>query len=503
MNPLPLADAVEHISAKTPIGATLRSKEWQEVPAALRRRAQLSAGVESARLLQTLQDRLQAQLALQREQLASGETATFDRSSFINAIRDLAEAEGVDTRQGAEDTGTLKDIRSIPRLGLIYDMQTQQAQGYARWKLDQSEGALMLYPAWEFKRLQARAQPRADWPQRWRAAGGQFFAGRMIALKNDPLWAKLSRFGQPWPPFDFASGMGVDDIDYDEAVQLGLLKPGEEVPPTAEKDFNDGLAASVKGLDPALRDQLKRQFGDQIQIQGDTVQWALPNTEMAAEPPPDLPEGALEHILSGPLGDLAKATPAQAQDRVRQTVAQFSEQFRQPPVTDITLAPLKENTYADAGLARDGKPFIRLNRELFRDPRKLAAALQLEKEDFALRKAGIAAPKKGGQDILLASRPSVMSTAANPLDALAAHETMHTWPHFNAALLDWRIRVANALAGGQLSRADILAVSLKAGKNHNELLSELAASLHGEGRDKIPQPLLTLWDRWVNHHYKS
>ena len=45
----------------------------------------------------------------------------------------------------------------------------------------------------------------------------------MIALKNDPVWTALSRFGRPWPPFDYDSGMGIADIDRETAETLGLL----------------------------------------------------------------------------------------------------------------------------------------------------------------------------------------------------------------------------------------------------------------------------------------
>ena len=86
----PLAEAVAALDAKTPIGSVLTSADWATVPVALRQRAQFSAGVTSAHLLQTVQDRLSAQLNQQREQLTNGNQATFDRSSFINAVREIA-----------------------------------------------------------------------------------------------------------------------------------------------------------------------------------------------------------------------------------------------------------------------------------------------------------------------------------------------------------------------------------------------------------------------------
>lgn len=277
----PLRDVVAKISAKTPVGSLLRTRDWARIPLALRERAQFSAGVESVRVLQSVQDRLAAQFKLQREQLANGQEATFDRSSFIDSIREIARDEGL-TPVKEELRGGLQDITSIPRLGLIYDMQNQMAQGHARWKIDQTEGALLLWPAQEFLRVEDRRAPREDWPKRFaeaaQAAGDDLAlqvlgsTGRMIALKTSGVWTKLSRFGTPWPPFDFGSGMGLEDIDRDEAIDLGLLQPNQAVLPI-EKDFNDELEASTTGLGPAMLAKLARHFGDQIRITDDSVEW--------------------------------------------------------------------------------------------------------------------------------------------------------------------------------------------------------------------------------------
>jgi hypothetical protein len=281
----PLRDAVARISAKTPIGSTLRSAEWARVPLALRERAQFSAAVTSVRLLQSIQDRLSGQIRLQREQLASGKTAMFDRSSFINAIRDTARAEGVETIEAPGERGTVKDIQSIPRLGLIYDMQNAQANGFARFKLDQTQGALLEFPAWEFVRVEARRQPRADWTRRWVEAGGQMVDGRMIALKTDSVWQALSIFGTPWPPFDWGSGMGLEEVDYDEAVALGLLSDGQIPEPTGEKDFNESLQASMKDVDPRYIKGISQLFGDMVDLVGDDLVWR--SEQQAPAPPVD------------------------------------------------------------------------------------------------------------------------------------------------------------------------------------------------------------------------
>lgn len=49
----------------------------------------------------------------------------------------------------------------------------------------------------------------------------------MVALKTSPIWVELSRFGYPYPPFDFNSGMWVRPVSDDDCEALGLLADEE------------------------------------------------------------------------------------------------------------------------------------------------------------------------------------------------------------------------------------------------------------------------------------
>jgi hypothetical protein len=275
---LPLAEAVAKIDAKTPIGSLLRSREWADVPLALRERAQFSAGIESARLLQIIQDRLAAELRQQREAIANGQQATFDRSSFIDAVRGVARDEGLG---GADNS--VRDIQSVSRLGLIYDMQKANANGFARHKLDTSEGALALFPACRLGPSTAREpRPQIWWERRWFEAGNAVgWSGaaknEMVALKTSPIWMQLSTFGTPWPPFDWGSTRELEEVSRDEALALGLIQEEWRPPVAAEggEDFNAGLQASARGFSPAMASQLRRLFGSAIQFVGDTIEWAM------------------------------------------------------------------------------------------------------------------------------------------------------------------------------------------------------------------------------------
>ena len=168
----------------------------------------------------------------------------------------------------------MTDPYSKRRLDVLRETNVQQARGYAQHLEGTTEGALLAFPAQELVRIEDREHPR-DWIVRWHAAGGRFSdGGRMIALKGDPIWTKISRFGTPWPPFDFNSGMGVEDIDRDEAISLGLI--GEDDPPPEVPDFgfNDDLEAELPQDGIAETDKMLREtFGDQVDIRGTTAHW--------------------------------------------------------------------------------------------------------------------------------------------------------------------------------------------------------------------------------------
>lgn len=262
----PISDAIAKLDRRTPVGAALRSAEWEEVPLALRDRAFFSATLTNAQVLSEAKRRLSDSVALRTETLPNGKQAFVDRSSFIGDLRKLNLELGL-----TDGSGGLTDLASQRRLGLIYDQNVQEAFGYARAKAGQSEGALAAFPAQELIRIEDRQKPR-DWRQRFVAAGGRLFGDRIVALKTDPVWAKLSRFGTPWAPFDFGSGMGLQDVDYDEAVALGLLQEGE-MPQASLPEFNAKLEASAQDLAPDLLSQLLKAFGDAAEVIDGALRW--------------------------------------------------------------------------------------------------------------------------------------------------------------------------------------------------------------------------------------
>jgi hypothetical protein len=267
--------AVAAIQAKTPIGSPLDSAGWEKVPLALRESSFFSAKIESFRLLQRMSDRLEGAMKLLRrpgEGVDGGEGAFQSREKFVAEMQKIAREEGLDPRNFDEvgKLGGLQDPTSVRRLNLIHDIQTENAQEFAKWKMDQDPDVLNAFPAQEFIRVSPRLHPRLDWEERWIEAGGR--AGRMVALKTSTVWIKLSRFGRPWPPFDYGSGMGLRDISRREAIALGLMKKDERIQPI-DKPFTEKMEASVKDLGAKMQSALKRSFGDQVEIVNGVAKW--------------------------------------------------------------------------------------------------------------------------------------------------------------------------------------------------------------------------------------
>ena len=117
------------------------------------------------------------------------------------------------------------------------------------------------YPALELKRIYSRDVPRGtkdpedSWPARWEAAGGELIDGRMVALKDDPIWQALGdgdggyddTLGNPFAPFAFNSGYETLDVSRKESVSLGLIGENEHADP-APIDFGTLLKISNRSF---------------------------------------------------------------------------------------------------------------------------------------------------------------------------------------------------------------------------------------------------------------
>lgn len=272
-NPIPYHDAVDKIGSKSIIGSRLNSEQWSLFPVAIQQRAFWSATIEKVRFLQRGRNSIRDFMSGATEDVTGPDGVTRkalktgSRADFIKQMSEFAVREGMGPLD-PKDAGMLKDIRSERRLGLIFDVQTQQAYDYANWKEGQDPDTLNEFPAQRFIRDIEAVRPR---PIHQQNEG-------VVRLKTDlDFWLAMNSpqiggFGVPWGPWGFGSGMGVEDVDRDEAESLGLISPGDK-PQPVEKDFNDHLEASLRGLDADLVQLVKDTLGDLVEINGDTVKW--------------------------------------------------------------------------------------------------------------------------------------------------------------------------------------------------------------------------------------
>lgn len=262
--------ASELILQKALVGSDLDSSQWNQIQAGLRNRAFFSSRVAEVNILAAMRERV--------AKYAEGET---DLSKIRMEFRDELRRANYQPQPGEE--GTIHDLFSQARIDVIVKTNVAQARGYIQYAEGMSPGAFAAFPAQEFTRVAHRKNARQDWPQRWAKAGGKTYGGKMIALKDDPVWVNLSVFGNPFPPFDWGSGMGVLDVDRKTAIRLGLVSDEELRGKTAalrEKpvpDFNANLQATVPV--PNLRHDslcgqvLIKNFGDQVAIENSVVSW--------------------------------------------------------------------------------------------------------------------------------------------------------------------------------------------------------------------------------------
>jgi hypothetical protein len=270
----------ERLATASPMSA----KEWAEVPPEIRDGAFWSAKLEHAQhvaelkraSLQALRGARVRVGALRRGRELTGDDA--DETVLMSKGQIISEMRAAALERGLEPTGPreMEDIASAPRIGLIVDMAEKMTYGKARFESGNDPAVLDVWPAQELVRIEPRKEPR-DWWARWQEAGeavGWVGASRerMVALKSSPIWAALSEFDLPYPPFDYGSGMGVRDVERAVAVELGLMADDDEA---LAADAPDETRGSLKGLDETERDWLLAQFrdrlGDGVSIDGDEV----------------------------------------------------------------------------------------------------------------------------------------------------------------------------------------------------------------------------------------
>lgn len=178
-------------------------------------------------------------------------------------------------------------FRAVAKYGPILaaeDGRSRMVTGFIEFRLLLKGGMESPDAPWDKAKNKCIVAAKLRWDVRWQGAGGRLYHGRMVAIKDDPIWIKISAFGNPFPPFDFGSGMGVRNISRKEALELGVL---------TETDIERGVkhreAMMDAGTHPSLNGHLEASinmrhdspeaqalmetFGDQIQILGNKAVW--------------------------------------------------------------------------------------------------------------------------------------------------------------------------------------------------------------------------------------
>ena len=254
--------AAEKILKKALIGSSLNSREWNLVQAGLRDRAFISSQVESMRILNAA-----------RRMVADRAGGQLSASEIRRDLRKVISSTGYRPPEGKE--GTLQNLYSKRRLDTIIKTNVEQARGYVRHLDGMKPGAFAAFPGQELIRVRERKEKR-DWATRWKNAGGRFYNGRMIALRDDPIWERISVFGNPFPPFDWGSGMGVRAVSRRDSIALGVVTDNEvrdkvqELKAENPVSMNENLAVSVT---PEEESELRQAFGDQIAIENGEARW--------------------------------------------------------------------------------------------------------------------------------------------------------------------------------------------------------------------------------------
>ncbi len=253
--PIPFKEALESRKAKRILPTTEKAAEIAKLGPQILQRSTFSAQMALLGPLAKL-DRLLTDMTSPSSRYERGESA-IDAGTFRIEMRDALAKAGYAPPEGKE--GGLLDHRSDARLNLILKMNTDAAYGYGQHVQANDPDLIDLWPCQELVRIESRKEER-EWKERWVRAGGKLYSGRMIARKDAVIWTAISRFGTPYPPFDYNSGMGLREVRRKEAESLGVIKRSDIIKPDETRLTDKVEAAMPQGISKGLEDALQHVF---------------------------------------------------------------------------------------------------------------------------------------------------------------------------------------------------------------------------------------------------
>lgn len=268
--PTSIPDALRLQKAKTitPLPPDVGSALIQDqLPASLRQRLFFSARTPYAQYLSDTSNLLNRLLQPETAQPGTSVNPALIRGEMKKQLTALGYQPDPDKR------GTLQDLSSDRRTNLIIQMQTAMANNYGRWRQAQSPTVLAMWPADElYRAVRPKGQGR-PWADRWNTARANLGphnttatearddnSGPFVALKNDPIWQEISTFRNPYPPFDYGSGMRVRDVPRARAISLGVLDP-KDPPEPAPDPVDQPINLDLSTIAPQLAEALLNAFG--------------------------------------------------------------------------------------------------------------------------------------------------------------------------------------------------------------------------------------------------
>lgn len=268
-------DAWNLLNAKLSVPSELRTAQWSRLPQWLRERSFYMAGVAQAELL----DAFRSEVSLIAQGAASIPEAEKRLSQYLAA-------SGYQPAPGQENT--IKDLSFWRRMRVSLRTNSELLNGWGQQQRGLQRGALMAFPAWELVRINPRTTPR-DWETRWTLSGGKIYAGRLIAMKDSPLWLELGSFedglGVNYPPFAWGSGMGWKAVPFSLAKQLGVIPAGWAPPPPSPLSSpNASLQSTPQISDRSLREELARRMRGLAEWKGESLVFTDPNGTRPSDP---------------------------------------------------------------------------------------------------------------------------------------------------------------------------------------------------------------------------
>lgn len=263
-HPVPFVEALEFLFNRAVLPTHLGTRELRQLEADVRRKSFFSA-----------RNTLAEALDFQREQVAALLQGEFNEATARAKVQDLYDS--IDYRPAPDDEGGLKDLSSDKRIRLVLETNLRQAANFGLLEQGNDPLSRWQYPAFELVRIYDREEPRGEmpgslgWLERFVRAGGRLFDGRMIARKDDPVWASLGDsnlfedgLDSPFPPFAFNSGMGWREVPREEAIELGLIT-GDEAPSESDaRFFDEEMAEDAAQFNPQQFEDLRRSLRARI-----------------------------------------------------------------------------------------------------------------------------------------------------------------------------------------------------------------------------------------------